>query len=100
MAKKESFIEIFGDTIHNKILESLLEMRDIDFGICDMAKDLNISKPTAYGIIKKFEKKGYVKKTRFVGNTQLYMVNSKNWRINLLIKQFDAYIKLLILDGR
>ena len=70
-----TFCETYGNTINNRIFEYLLENQNLDFAIGDMAKELHISRPKAYEVINSFEGKDYVKKSRIVGKTQLYLLN-------------------------
>ena len=91
-----AFCEMYGITMDNYILEYLLENQYIDFAIGDMAKELKISKPKAYEIIKKFEKKGYVKKSRIIGKTQLYILNKENIKVKLFMRNFKECLNLVI----
>lgn len=90
------FCETYGNTIHNRILEYVLENQDIDFAIGDMAKELGISKPKAYEVIKYFEVKGYVEKSRLVGKTQLYKLNKENRRVKLFLRDFKECLRLVV----
>lgn len=96
MKKTGSFCETYGNTIHNCILEFILENQDLDFAIGDMAIELNISKPKAYEVINYFQAKGYVKKSRVVGKTQLYILNKQNKRVKLLLYDFKQCLKFIV----
>ncbi len=96
MKNNGAFCETYGATIENGVLEYLLENQDLDIAIGDMAKELNISKPKAYEIIKEFEKKDYIIKTRIVGKTQLYKLNKKNIRVKIFLRNFDECLQLVI----
>ena len=61
-----------------------------------MAKELEISKPKSYEIIRQFEKKDYIKKTRVIGKTQLYKLNKANNRVKLFLENFKECLKLVI----
>lgn len=91
-----AFCEMYGITMDNYVLEYLLENQYLDFAVGDMAEELEISRPKAYEIIKKFEKKGYVKKTRIIGKTQLYILNKENIKIKLFMRNFDECLNLVI----
>lgn len=95
MNKIGAFCETYGKTISNRILEYLMENENLDFAVGDMAKELGISKPKAYEVIKYFEEKGYVKKSRIVGKTQLYILNKENARVKLFLKDFKECLKLI-----
>jgi len=95
MNKIGAFCETYGNTISNRILEYLMENEELDFAVGDMAKELKISKPKAYEIIKEFEKKRYVKKSRVVGKTQLYLLNKEDSRIKLFLKDFKECLRIV-----
>ena len=90
-----AFCEVYGNTIRNRILEYLLENQDLDFAVGDMAKELGISKPKAYDIIKEFVRIGYVKKSRIIGKTQLIMLNREDKRVKLFLKDFRECLRLV-----
>ena len=96
MKEYGAFCEIYGATIHNRILEYLLENQDLDFAVGDMAKELKISKPKAYQIIREFEEKEYAKKSRIIGKTQLYLLNKKNERVKLFLRDFKECLRLIV----
>lgn len=91
-----AFCELYGKSIRNLVIEYLLENRGLDFAIGDMAKELNISRPKAYEVIKDFEKRGFVIKKRVVSGTQLYILNEKGWEVKQLVKNFKECIKRII----
>ncbi len=90
-----AFCEIYGDTIENGIMEYILENKELDFAAGDMAKELNVSRPKAYEVIKDFENKGYIKKSRIVGKTQLYLLNRENPRVRLFLKTFNECLRII-----
>ena len=90
-----AFCETYGNTISNRILEYLMENEDLDFAVGDMAKELKISKPKAYEIIGDFEKKGYVKKSRIIGKTQLYILNKEDSRVKLFLRDFKECLRIV-----
>ena len=90
-----AFCEVYGDTIKNEIMEYILENKELDFAAGDMAKELNVSRPKAYEVIKNFEDKKYIKKSRIVGKTQLYLLNKENPRIKLFLKTFNECLRII-----
>ena len=90
-----AFCETYGNTIKNRILEYVLENQDLDFAVGDMAKEIGISRPKAYQVIKDFEKREYIKKSRIVGKTQLYILNKANKRVKLFLRNFKDCLKLI-----
>ena len=95
MTETGVFCETYGNSIPNRILEYLLENQGIDFAVGDMAKEVGVSRPKAYDVIKGFEKKAYVKKSRIVGKTQLYMLNKENKRVRLFLRDFRECLRLV-----
>ena len=95
MNEMGAFCETYGNTIHNRILEYVLENAEIDFAVGDMAKELGISKPKTYEVIKYFEEKEYIKKSRIVGKTQLYKLNKDNNRVKLFLSDFKECLRLI-----
>ena len=89
------FCEIYGNTIENRILEYLLENSGLDFAIGDVARELSISRPKTYQVIKTFEKDKRVKKSRIVGKTQLYILNKSNLRVKLFLRNFKECLKIV-----
>ena len=90
-----AFSEIYGRTMKNRILEYFLENQDLDNAIGDTARELKIIRPKVYEVMKIFEKKGYVKKSRIVGKTQLYLLNKDNRRVKLFLKNFMDCLKIV-----
>ncbi len=88
------FCEIFGEIPKNKILEFLLEMRELDFSIGDIARETRLNRATTYNIMEQLIKNKYVILTRKVSGGQLYKLNMDKREVQLLIKIFN-----LILDS-
>lgn len=90
-----AFCDIYGQSIRNKVLEYLLENQKIDIAIGDMAKEIAISKPKAYDLMSDFEANDYVQKSRLVGKTQLYALNTNNQRVQLFLQHFKQCLALV-----
>jgi hypothetical protein len=93
-----AFCETYGYTINNRTLEYMLENQDIDFAVGDMARDIGISRPKAYEVVKYFEDKEYIKKSRIVGKTQLFILNKENKRVKLFLRDFKECLRLIAED--
>ena len=74
------FCEIYGKTLRNLVIEYLLEMRNLDFAVGDMAEEIE----------------NIVKKSRTVSGTQLYILNKNNIKVKLLTKTFKECLNLVI----
>jgi len=94
MRKGGIFCEVYGKSMHNLVLEYLLENQGLDFAIGDVAKEVKISRPKAYEVVKELEKKGFVKKNRVVGKTQLYLLDKSNKIVKLLVRNFKECLKI------
>lgn len=90
------FCEVYGENITNKVLEYLLENQDLDIAVGDLAKEVKVSRPKAYEVIYEFLKKGYVRKTRVVGKTQLYILDKRNKVVKLFLRNFKECLKLVL----
>jgi len=89
------FCSVYGITIRNKILEYLLENQDLDFAVGDIAKELNISRPKTYEIINNFLKNNLIIKSRIIGKTQLYLLNKKDAKVKLFLKDFKECLRIV-----
>ena len=96
LAEPGVFCEVFGISIRNRILEEILTSESLDWAVGDIAKDLEISRPKAYQIIEEFKKKGYIKKSRMIGKTQLYLINKENKHIKVLLKAFKECLNMVM----
>jgi DNA-binding IclR family transcriptional regulator len=91
-----AFCETYGNTISNRFLEYLLENQNLDIAIGDCAKEMGISRPKAYQIAELFEKKGFIKKSRIIGKTQLYKLNKENLRVKLFLRDFKECLRMMV----
>ena len=83
-----AFCTVYGNTIRNRVLEYVLQSKEIDFGIGDMARNIGISRPKAYQVVEEFQKRGIFIKSRIIGRTQLYCLNRKSAMGELFLKDF------------
>jgi sugar-specific transcriptional regulator TrmB len=90
-----AFCETYGQTIPNRVLEYILENQDLDIAAGDIARAVGISRPKAYEVMMFFEAKGYVKQSRVVGRTQLYLLNKANRRVQLFMRNFLECLKIV-----
>jgi len=95
-----AFCETYGDTIRNRFLEYLLENQDLDIALGDAAKEVKASRPKVYEIASEFLRKGYLKKSRIIGKTQLYKLNKENIRVKLFLKDFKECLRIVVEENR
>ncbi len=91
-----AFCETYGSTIENRILEYFLEQQSLDTAVGDLARTVGISRPKAYAVVEAFLKKGYLKKSRIVGRTQLFILNKENDRVKLFRHDFKECLKITL----
>lgn len=87
---------IFGKAVGNtpkiKVLEFLIEGRELDYSLSDIAEGSGIGRTTLFRIWNDFEKLDFVKQTRTIGNAKLFKINLKNNFIKKLVSLFDTLV--------
>ena len=86
------FRELFGDTPKIRVLEFLLEGRELDCSLGDIAEGAGIDRVTLFRLWPALEKLKAVTHTRDIGNAKLYKLNMGNSRIMNLAELFDKII--------
>lgn len=86
------FREFFGDTPKIRVLEYLLEGRELDASLGDIAEGAGINRVTLFRLWSKLEKLKIVVHTRNIGNAKLYKINMSNPRVKNLAELFDKII--------
>lgn len=86
------FREIFGDTPKVRVLEYLLEGRELDHSIGDIAEGAGINRVTLFRLWPEIEKPKLVVYTRNIGNAKLFKLNLRNPYVLNLIEMFDKLI--------
>lgn len=90
--EKTAFRELLGDTPKIRVLEYLLEGRELDHAISDIAEGAGINRVTLFRMWKELKKAGVVVHTRNIGNAKLFKLNVKNPSIAELAALFDRTI--------
>ncbi len=83
------FREFFGDTPNIRVLEYLLEGRELDASLSDIAEGAGINRVTLFRLWPRLERLRLVVHTRNIGNAKLYKINMKNSRVKRLVEFFD-----------
>ena len=86
------FRELFGDTPKVRVLEYLLEGRELDHSIGDIAEGAGINRVTLFRLWPQIEKSKLVVRTRNIGNAKLFKLNMKNDYVKNLVELFDKLI--------
>ncbi|MEK6943454.1 MAG: hypothetical protein AABX00_05315 [Nanoarchaeota archaeon] len=86
------FRELFGDTPKVRVLEYLLEGRELDHSIGDIAEGAGINRVTLFRLWPEIEKSKLVAHTRNIGNAKLFKLNVKNSYVKSVVELFDKLI--------
>lgn len=85
-------IHVFGNTPKIKVLEFLIEGRELDYSVSDIAESAGIGRTTLFRIWDDFVELGIVKPTRVIGNAKLYKLNLENNFVRKMIDLFDTLV--------
>lgn len=86
MKNKSVFIEVFGDNPIIKVLDFLITFQAFDYPLTEIAKNSEVSYSSLQIFWDKLVKNNIVIKTRRVGKSDLYKLNTKNPAVQQLIK--------------
>ena len=89
---KTKFNNYFGNTPKIKVLEFLIEGRELDYSISDIAEGAGIGRTTLFRIWNDFIELGIVKHTRDIGNAKLYKLNLANPFVKKMVDLFDTLV--------
>ena len=86
------FRKALGDTPKIRVLEFLIEGRELDYSIIDIAEGAEIGRTTLFRIFEDLLKNKIIVPTRIIGNAKLYKLNIENPFIKKMIEIFDEII--------
>jgi len=86
------FRKTLGDTPKIRVLEFLIEGRELDYSISDIAEGAEIGRTTLFRIWEDLIKTQMITPTRQIGNAKLYKLNLDNIFVKKLTEIFDAII--------
>ena len=81
-----------GNTPKIKVLEFLIEGRELDYSVSDIAEGAGIGRTTLFRIWDDFVELGIVKPTRMIGNAKLFRLNAENVFVKKMIEVFDTLV--------
>ncbi len=90
-----AFCEVFGQTPRLKVLEFFLEGRELDFGIAQVAEDVEQSRATTYAVCDELIKQNVILPTRRIANAQLYKLNTSKPEVQILLKAFRMVLHMI-----
>ena len=85
-------IQIFDNNPKIKVLEFLIEGRELDYSISDIAEGSGIGRTTLFRIWNDFIELDIVKHTRDIGNAKLYRLNLSNPFVRKIADLFDTLV--------
>jgi predicted transcriptional regulator len=86
MEEETVFIEVFGNNPVMKVIDFLIGFQLFDYPLTEIAKNSGVSYSTLQTFWDKLEKNNLVIKTRRVGKSDLYKLNTNNPAVKQLIK--------------
>jgi DNA-binding transcriptional ArsR family regulator len=86
------FRKALGDTPKIRILEFLIEGRELDYSLSDIAEGSQIGRTTLFRIFDDLLKNKIVVPTRNIGNAKLFKLNEDNDFVKKMIELFDEVI--------
>ena len=94
MEEKSVFAEYFGDYPLIRVLDFLIEGRDMDYSMTEIAKNSCVGWTAFSDIWPQLTKKEIVMFTRKIGNAKLFRLNIKNSWVKELIRMDNVITKL------
>ena len=86
MEKETIFIEVFGNNPVIRVLDFLITFQLFDYPLTEIAKNAGVSYSTLQTFWNNLERNNIVVKTRRVGKSDMYKLNTKNPAVQQLIK--------------
>lgn len=86
MKDETIFVEVFGNNPVIKVLDFLISFQLFDYPLTEIAKNSEVSYSTLQTFWERLERNNIVIKTRRVGKSDLYKLNTNNPAVQQLIK--------------
>jgi len=86
MKSQSTFIEVFGNNPVMKVLDFLISFQMFDYPLTEIARNSRVSYSTLQTFWEKLERNNIVIKTRRVGKSDLYKLNTQNQAVQQLIQ--------------
>ena len=86
MENESVFIEIFGNNPVMKVLDFLITFQLFDYPLTEIAKNSGVGYSTLQTFWDNLERNNIVIKTRRVGKSDLYKLNTKNPAVKQILK--------------
>ncbi len=86
------FRKAVGNSPKIKVLEFLIEGRELDYSITDIAQGADIGRTTLFRIWDDLIEAQIIKHTRNIGNAKLYKLNLQNPFVKKVVELFDEVV--------
>ncbi len=86
------FRKALGDTPKIRVLEFLIEGRELDYSITDIAEGAEIGRTTLFRIWEDLTENKIIISTRQIGNAKLYKLNIESPFVKKMVEIFDEII--------
>lgn len=86
MKNETIFIEVFGSNPIMKVLDFLITFQQFDYPLTEIARNAEVGYSTLLAFWPKLEKNKIVIKTRRVGKSNLFKLNTSNPAVKQLIR--------------
>ncbi len=86
MTNESAFIEIFGNNPVMKVLDFLITFQLFDYPLTEIAKNSGVGYSTLQTFWNNLERNNIVIKTRRVGKSDLYKLNTNNPAVKQLLE--------------
>ena len=96
MKEESIFLDVVGNSPTMRILQYLIEGRDFDYSLTDIANNSGVSWGTLHKIFPKFIENQIVTLTREIGRAKLFKINKENQIANLFIEIYDKITEINI----
>lgn len=90
--KKSLFLEFLGDYPQIRVLDFLIENDIFDYSKTQIAELSGVSFNTLETLWDKLLEEGIIKKTRIVGNSQMYQLNKENPIVKMLLEMDKKFM--------
>lgn len=75
---KSKFLEIFGESPTNKVMDFLVVFDQFDYSMADIAENAEVGYSTLKDLLPALEKKKMIVKTRVSGKSNMYKLNKNS----------------------
>ena len=93
MKNETIFLEVFGNNPVMKVLDFLITFQLFDYSLTEIAKNSGVGYSTLQTFWSNLEKNKMVIKTRRIGKSDLYKLNTNNPAVKQLLKLDWNFIK-------